>query len=77
MTLHFVTQATMNFLLQLVLVLAGPDIFEVLQPARTFSSGVPLPKTINWGVIHFFRFFSIFHILVEMPRRSLVFQRKT
>jgi hypothetical protein len=35
-------------------------IVKVLQPARTFSSGVPLPKTINWGWIQFFRLSSIF-----------------
>jgi hypothetical protein len=50
--LHLVF-APLNFL-QLTFVAEAPLSFEVLQPASTFSSGVPLPKTINWGVIHFF-----------------------
>jgi hypothetical protein len=50
MTLHFDKQAMVKTVfLQLVMVVVGPEIFVVLQPARTFSSGVPLPRTINWG----------------------------
>jgi hypothetical protein len=41
--------------LQPFFVAPRPVSFDVLQPARTFSSGVPLPRTINWGCIHFFR----------------------
>jgi hypothetical protein len=56
MTLHVApAQAiTDDFFLQLLIVALVPVSFDVLQPRRTFSSGVPLPRTINWGGIHFF-----------------------
>jgi hypothetical protein len=61
MTLHLVeAQVVPNFFLQLVFVAEAPVSFDVLQPARTFSSGVPLPRTINWGCVHFFRLSSMF-----------------
>jgi hypothetical protein len=55
MTLHFVLQFVpkLNFL-QVVFVVAGPEVAVILQPARTLSSGVPLPRTINCGLIHCF-----------------------
>jgi len=46
---------TKKVFLQLTFVAEAPASFEVLQPASTFSSGVPLPRTINCGVIHFSR----------------------
>jgi hypothetical protein len=54
MVLHFVVPqfVFVAFLLQPTFVTEMPDSFDVLQPARTFSSGVPLPRTINWGRIH-------------------------
>jgi hypothetical protein len=55
--------------LQLTFVADMPVSFEVLQPARTFSSGVPRPRTINWGGIHFVLLPSIFILLGEMPPR--------
>jgi hypothetical protein len=55
MVLHWVELQVVNcFFLQLATVAPEPVSFEVLQPARTFSSGVPLPRTINWGGIHSF-----------------------
>jgi hypothetical protein len=55
MVLHWVeAQVANSFFLQLTIVAEVPVSFDVLQPARTFSSGVPLPRTINWGGIHFF-----------------------
>jgi hypothetical protein len=56
--LHLVLNA-LNFL-QLTFVAAEPASFDVLHPARTFSSGVPLPRTINRGWVHFFCLFSMF-----------------
>jgi hypothetical protein len=48
MVLHWVElQSAPTFFLQLVTVADVPVSFDVLQPARTFSSGVPLPRTIN------------------------------
>jgi hypothetical protein len=57
MTLHlFPAQAVLvDFFLQLFIVANMLVSVDVLQPAKTFSSGVPLPRTINWGWIHFFR----------------------
>jgi hypothetical protein len=77
MTLHWVQlQFEPNFFLQLTFVAEAPVSFEVLQPARTFSSGVPLPRTINWGGIHFSRLSSMFFLGGPLCR-SLVFQRET
>jgi hypothetical protein len=73
--LHLVLNA-LNFL-QLTFVADIPVSFDVLQPARTFSSGVPLPRTINWGWIHFFRLSCMFFLVGGMLCRSLAFQRKT
>jgi hypothetical protein len=49
MVLHWApAQAnTDDFFLQLLIVALVPVSVEVLQPRRTFSSGVPLPSTIN------------------------------
>jgi hypothetical protein len=59
MVLHWVQLQVPPFL-QLTFAAPAPVSFEVLQPARTFSSGVPLPRTINWGGIHFFLLSSMF-----------------
>jgi hypothetical protein len=61
MVLHWVeAQVLPTIFLQLTTVALVPVSFDVLQPRRTFSSGVPLPSTINWGGIHFFLFSFMF-----------------
>ena len=78
MTEHLVPlQFPVPVFLQLFTVAAEPVFFDVLQPARTFSSGVPLPRTINWGCIHFSRLSSIFHLIGRLLCQSCVFQRET
>jgi hypothetical protein len=79
MALHLVDRLQMvNIIfLQLTFVAEAPVSFEVLQPARTFSSGVPLPRTINWGGIHFFRFSSMLSFVGGLFYSSSVFQRET
>jgi hypothetical protein len=69
--LHFVPQ---ELFLQLFFVEPGPVITAVvlLQPPRTFSSGVPLPRTINWGWIHFFRLSSMFPLIGMIFHSSLI-----
>jgi hypothetical protein len=75
---HFVDklQRVNIIFLQLTFVAEAPVSFEVLQPARTFSSGVPLPRTINWGCIHFFRLSSMFFLGGQLCR-SLAFPSET
>jgi hypothetical protein len=61
MTLHFLAVLLqVPPLQQPFFEVVAPVSIDVLQPPSTFSSGVPLPRTINWGVIHFFLLSSMF-----------------